>query len=59
MLTPREDEYVKEDEVLEVAIRQMVLGRHLSLLVTRDQQVVGILRLSDVFEHITKEAKND
>ncbi|MFC2085035.1 HPP family protein [Bacteroidota bacterium] len=53
MYAPSEGEYVKEDTSLEEAIHQLVMGRHQSLLVTRDKEIVGILRLSDVFGEIS------
>ncbi len=52
MHLPRKDEYVREEETLEVAIHQLVMGRHQHLLVTRDRNIVGILRLSDLFERV-------
>lgn len=58
MHKPRRDEYVKEDESLETAVHQMVLGRHASLLVTSGDAVIGILRLSDVFDQISRVMKN-
>ena len=47
-----EGEHVDEDATLDEAIHQLVLGRHQSLLVTRKQHIVGILRLTDVFAAI-------
>jgi CBS domain-containing protein len=47
-----EGEYVKEDATLEEAIHQLVMGRHQSLLVTSGKDIVGILRLTDVFREI-------
>jgi CBS domain-containing protein len=52
MLTPSEGEFVSEEASLNEAIHQMVLGRHQSLLVTSGKAVIGILRLSDVFDKI-------
>jgi len=52
MLTPSEGEFVSEEAPLNEAIHQMVLGRHQSLLVTSGKAVIGILRLSDVFDKI-------
>ena len=52
MYTPTEGEYVKDDASLEGAIHQLVMGRHQSLLVTRGKDIVGILRLTDVFREI-------
>jgi len=49
MYTPTEGEYVSEDASLEIAIHQLVMGHHQSLLVTRGGKIVGILRLTDVF----------
>ena len=54
MHTPRNDEYVNESESLEVAIHQLVMGHHQHLLVTRNREIIGILRLVDVFEQITE-----
>jgi len=53
MYAPTEGEYVKEDTSLEEAIHQLVMGRHQSLLVTRGEDIMGILRLTDVFKQIS------
>jgi CBS domain containing-hemolysin-like protein len=47
--TVSEGEYVSEDATLDVAIHQIIMGHHQSLLVTGDGKIVGILRLTDVF----------
>jgi len=52
MYTPGEGEYVDEDVALCEAIHQLVIGHHQSLLVTRDQKIVGVLRLTDVFKEV-------
>jgi CBS domain-containing protein len=49
MYTPSEGEYVAEDATLDEAIHQLIMGHHQSLLVTRDNKIVGVLRLTDVF----------
>ena len=49
MHTPTEGEFVNADDTLNVAINQLVLGHHQSLLVTREKRIIGILRLTDVF----------
>ena len=49
MHTPTEGEYVDADATLNVAINQLVLGHHQSLLVTQNKKILGILRLTDVF----------
>ena len=52
MYTPTEGEYVREEATLNEAIHQLVMGKHQSLLVTRGEKIVGILRLTDVFLEI-------
>ncbi|MCF8029138.1 MAG: CBS domain-containing protein [Desulfobacteraceae bacterium] len=53
MYVPAEGEYVKEDDSLDVAINQLVMGHHQSLLATGSRgEIVGILRLTDVFKQI-------
>ncbi|MBF0119350.1 MAG: CBS domain-containing protein [Desulfobacterales bacterium] len=53
MYTPSEGEHVEENETLEKAIHQLVIGHHQSLLVTdKNKDIIGILRLSDVFKRI-------
>ena len=47
-----EGEIIGQDEPLSTAVHQLVLGRHLSLLVAREKQIIGILRLTDVFAAI-------
>ena len=49
MQATSEGEFIGEEETLEAAIMQLVMGHHLSLLVTRDNKIVGILRLTDAF----------
>jgi len=49
---PREKELIDESASLEVAIHRLVAGHFMSLLVTRDDRIVGILRLVDVFEAV-------
>ena len=57
MYTPTEGEYVSEDASLDIAIHQLILGHHQSLLVTRDKKIVGILRLTDVFAAVFHKMK--
>ena len=52
MHNPTEGEYVDVNASLGEAIHQFVIGQHQSLLVTHDQNIVGILRLTDVFAAI-------
>lgn len=49
---PSEDEYIDENATLGEAIHQMIVNPYLSLLVTSGDEVLGILRLSDVFTKI-------
>lgn len=52
MYTPSEGEYVDENASLREAIHQFVMGHHQSLLVTREGNIVGVLRLTDVFKAV-------
>jgi Mg2+/Co2+ transporter CorB len=61
MQTPSEGEFIDQGETLEAAIMQLVMGHHLSLLVTRDNRIVGLLRLTDAFAavfHTMKESES-
>ena len=49
MQAPTEGEFVEEDDTMNVAMHRTVMGRHHSLLVTRDREIVGILRSTDLF----------
>ena len=57
MYTPTMGEYVAEDASIDAAIHQLVRGHHQSLLVTRGKQVIGILRLTDVFKEVCRAIK--
>ena len=57
MHTPTEGEYISADSTLEVAIHQFIMGQHQSLLVTHDKEIVGILRLTDVFAAVFHKMK--
>ena len=57
MHTLTEGEYVSEDATLDAAIHQLVMGQHQSLLVTRDEKIIGILRLTDVFAAVFHKMK--
>jgi CBS domain-containing protein len=62
MHTPGEGELISEDTTLDQAVHQFVIGNHQSLLVTRGVDIVGILRLTDVFTalfHMMKECRLD
>jgi hypothetical protein len=44
MQTPSEGEFIEQEASLEMAVMQLVMGRHISLLVTREKEILGILR---------------
>jgi CBS domain-containing protein len=52
MSTLTEGEYIGEDSSMREAVHLLVMGHHHSLLVTRDEEIVGILRLVDVLMSI-------
>jgi len=49
MQAPTEGEFVSETDTLNIAAHRIIMGRHHSLLVTRDEEIVGILRSTDLF----------
>lgn len=58
MYTPDQGEFVKDDDTLDIAVHQFIMGRHHSLLVTDEKDaIVGILRLVDVFTEIATAIK--
>ena len=60
MQAPSEGEIIGYDETLSTAVHQLVRGRLMSLLVTEQEQIIGILRLTDVFAaifHVMKECE--
>lgn len=52
MQTPSEGEYIEQEASLEMAVMQLVMGHHISLLVTRNKEIIGVLRLTDAFAAI-------
>lgn len=60
MQAPSEGEYIDQDAPLDIAILQLVMGNHLSLLVTKGKKIVGVLRMTDAFAavfHTMKECE--
>ena len=60
MQTPSEGEIIEQEASLEMAVMQLVMGLHISLLVTRDREIIGVLRLTDAFAavfHTMKECE--
>jgi len=54
MYAPRKGEFIEEDANLNEAVRRLVGGQHHSLLVTREKEIVGVLRLTDVFKLVSE-----
>jgi CBS domain-containing protein len=54
MVTLTEGEFIDETASLEEAMHIMVMGHHHSLLVKGDGNIVGILRLTDIFIYISE-----
>lgn len=52
MYVPAEGEYLDEDDDLEYGIHRYIVGIHQPALVRRDGIIVGVLRLSDIFNEI-------
>lgn len=55
-----EGEFIDLDATLDIAIHQLVIGNHQSLLVKEGNKVAGVLRLTDVFVavfHALKECR--
>ena len=52
MQAPSEGEIIEQEASLEMAVMQLVTGHHISLLVTRDKEIIGVLRLTDTFAAI-------
>jgi hypothetical protein len=45
-----------------MAVMQLVTGHHISLLVTREKEIIGILRMTDAFAavfHTMKECEKE
>jgi CBS domain-containing protein len=55
MQKPTPGEFVSADCSLDVAIHKLVAGTHLSLLVTQEEEIVGILKMADVFATVFHE----
>jgi len=51
-------ENIDENSTLAEAVHQMVMWQTLSILVTKDNHVVGILRLSDLFAEVSDFVKS-
>jgi len=52
MHKPTEGEYINVSASMDETIHQLIVGKHHSLLVTDGSEILGIVRLTDVFEFI-------
>jgi DNA-binding response OmpR family regulator len=52
MYKPTEGEYINVSATMDETIHQLIIGKHHSLLVTDGAVIVGVVRLTDVFEFI-------
>lgn len=50
MTTPQPHELIEADSSLDEAIHHLVVGHHQSMMVTEGTQIIGVLRLADVFD---------
>lgn len=58
MYSPRQGEFVKENTKIGEALHLLVMGSHHSLIVLNDaEKIVGVLRLSDVFDKLSQTIK--
>lgn len=57
MYKPTEGEKIGSDSTIGEALHSFILGHHQSLLVTKDSEIVGILRLADVFKLLCERVK--
>jgi len=55
--SPLEGEVIDQEASLNQAVHQLIVGRHQSLLVAAKGNVIGILRLTDVFQEVGSSIK--
>ncbi len=55
MHVPDDAEFIQEEDSLEKALHEYVMGIHQPLIVKKGEQVTGILRFGDLFEIIRKQ----
>ena len=58
MYTPGSGEFIDQDAELNEAVHRLIVGKHHSLLVTHGQEIVGVLRLTDVFKLVCERIKS-
>lgn len=54
---PMEHELIDQEATLNRAVHELIVGHHQSLLVTSKGEIVGILRLTDVYRQVTDRMK--
>ena len=62
MQTHSEGEFIDQEASLDLAVMQLVTGHHISLLVTLENEIIGILRMTDAFAavfHTMKECEKE
>jgi predicted transcriptional regulator len=52
--TPLDGEIIDSEDTLNKAVHQIIVGHNQSLIVKSGGKIVGILRLTDVFDEIAK-----
>lgn len=52
-----EGEYIDQQAALYEALHQLIMGQHQSLIVTTGEEIIGILKLSDIFAKICQMIK--
>ena len=57
MSTPSSGEFLEDEATLDEAIHRLVMGGYHSLLVKRGDDILGVLRLSDVYARIAEMIK--
>ena len=57
MYEPTEGEKIEENATFGQAVHQFIIGHHQSLLVTKGHDVVGVLRLADMFNLVCGKIK--
>ena len=57
MYAPGKGEFIEESAELNEAVHRLIVGQHHSLLVTRNKEIVGVLRLTDVFKLVSERIK--
>ena len=57
MHKPTEGEKIDADATMGEALHSFIIGHHQSLLVTKESEIVGILRLTDVFKLLCERVK--